>query len=111
MLPRGRRFARPDRVGRGRPGDSQDIHGRLGSIDRLGRIAAGEKLRRPSRRRRSASGLTEPRQGAGNHRPPSVAAEEALVTLPAYTLPDLRAAVETEAWRIEAWGRNVTNQF
>jgi iron complex outermembrane receptor protein len=44
---------------------------------------------------------------------PAVASEEALLKIPGYTLLDVRAGVETQngSWRLEAWGRNVTNRF
>ncbi len=44
---------------------------------------------------------------------PAVAAREAPLKIPAYTLIDLRAGLELEGGklRVEAWGRNVTNRF
>lgn len=41
------------------------------------------------------------------------AAADALVKIPHYALLDLRAGIETKdnKWRLEAWGRNVTNNF
>ena len=44
---------------------------------------------------------------------PSVAAKEALLKIPGYTLVDLRAGVELQdgLLRIEAFGRNVTNKY
>jgi iron complex outermembrane receptor protein len=35
----------------------------------------------------------------------------AILDVPAYTLVDLRAGVEKDAWRFQVWGRNVTNQY
>ena len=34
-----------------------------------------------------------------------------ILDIPAYTLVDLRAGVEKDAWRFQLWGRNVTNQY
>jgi iron complex outermembrane receptor protein len=31
--------------------------------------------------------------------------------VPAYTLLDLRAGIEKDAWRVQVWGRNVTNEW
>lgn len=44
---------------------------------------------------------------------PAVAAEEALLHVPGYALLDLRAGIEspTSVWRLEFWGRNITNKF
>ena len=44
---------------------------------------------------------------------PAVAAREAALRLPGYILVDVRAGLETAdgTWRLEAWGRNVTNKF
>lgn len=38
---------------------------------------------------------------------------DALVKMPSYVLLDVRAGLETQdkSWRLEAWGRNVTNKF
>jgi outer membrane receptor protein involved in Fe transport len=38
---------------------------------------------------------------------------DALVNLPHYTLLDVRAGLQAESgkWRIEAWGRNVTDRY
>lgn len=35
----------------------------------------------------------------------------AILDVPAYTLIDLRAGLEKDAWRIQFWGRNVTNKY
>jgi iron complex outermembrane receptor protein len=37
--------------------------------------------------------------------------EFAILNVPAYTLLDLRAGLEKDAWRIQIWGRNVTNKY
>jgi iron complex outermembrane recepter protein len=44
---------------------------------------------------------------------PSAAANEALLRIDGYALLDLRGGVEAAdgTWRVELWGRNVTNQF
>jgi iron complex outermembrane receptor protein len=44
---------------------------------------------------------------------PAVATEEALLHIPGYSTIGLRAGVQSndEAWRIELWGRNITNRF
>ena len=44
---------------------------------------------------------------------PAVAADEAFLKIRRYALLDLRAGVETQngTWRVEAFGRNVTNKF
>jgi outer membrane receptor protein involved in Fe transport len=34
-----------------------------------------------------------------------------VLNVPAYTLVDLRAGIEKDAWRVQLWGRNVTNQY
>ena len=31
--------------------------------------------------------------------------------VPSYTLVDLRAGIEKDAWRVEAWGKNITNKW
>lgn len=43
----------------------------------------------------------------------AVAAEESLLRIPSFTLLDLRAGIESDQgrWRVEIWGRNVTNRF
>lgn len=43
----------------------------------------------------------------------AVASQEALLEIDSYTLLDLRAGIEAEdgRWRVEIWGRNVTNEF
>jgi iron complex outermembrane receptor protein len=43
----------------------------------------------------------------------SVSSQEQLLKNPGYVLADLRAGLETDdgAWRIEVWGRNVTNKY
>jgi iron complex outermembrane receptor protein len=46
-------------------------------------------------------------QGATN----SSFGDFAILDIPAYTLVDLRAGVEKDAWRFQVWGRNVTNQY
>jgi len=33
------------------------------------------------------------------------------LAVPAYTLVDLRAGIEKDAWRFQIWGHNVTNQY
>lgn len=42
-----------------------------------------------------------------------IASADALVKIPHYILVDIRAGVETQdgKWRLEAWGRNVTNKY
>jgi iron complex outermembrane receptor protein len=44
---------------------------------------------------------------------PAVATQEALLHIPGYSTIGLRAGVQSndEAWRIELWGRNITNKF
>lgn len=44
---------------------------------------------------------------------PAVAANEALLKIPAYALVDVRAGLETEGgkWRVEAFGRNITSKY
>lgn len=44
---------------------------------------------------------------------PAVAANEALLKIPGYALLDLRAGIEADggSWRIEIFGRNVTNKY
>jgi outer membrane receptor protein involved in Fe transport len=43
----------------------------------------------------------------------SVSSQEQLLKNPGYALADLRAGLESDdgAWRIEVWGRNVTNKY
>ena len=43
--------------------------------------------------------------GVGNAYPPDV------LNIKSYTLIDLRAGVESGAWRFQLWGRNITNEY
>jgi outer membrane receptor protein involved in Fe transport len=51
---------------------------------------------------------TQPNPGggfSGNAQPPNV------LDIKSYTLVDLRAGVEFEDWRVQVWGRNVTDEY
>jgi len=54
-----------------------------------------------------------PEIGEDHHDLAAVAAEESLLRIPSFTLLDLRAGIESDQgrWRVEIWGRNVTNRF
>ena len=51
--------------------------------------------------------------GSASYRSKSNAAfgERSEFALPSYTLIDLRAGVEWDKWRLQVWGRNITNKY
>jgi outer membrane receptor protein involved in Fe transport len=54
--------------------------------------------------------FTNPTPGSDTGGPSTEAQYNPLV-VPAYTLVDLRAGISKDAWRVQVWGRNVTNAY